>query len=51
MWEHSSLTVRFLDVAKFANLTPLSLLILFKLSLPIVGLRMSSLPTLALTSL
>jgi hypothetical protein len=31
--------MRFLDVAKFAALTPLSLLILCKLSFPIVGLN------------
>jgi hypothetical protein len=31
------LTVRFLDVAKFTTLTPLSLLISCKLSFPIVG--------------
>jgi hypothetical protein len=42
------LSLRFLDVAKFASLTPLSLLISCKLSLPIVSLKMSSLPTLAL---
>jgi hypothetical protein len=34
--------MRFLDVAKFTTLTPLSLLILCKLSFPIVGLKMSS---------
>jgi hypothetical protein len=45
------LTVRFLDVAKFTTLTPLSLLISSKLSFPIVALKMSSLPTLALKSL
>jgi hypothetical protein len=44
------LTLRFLDVAKFTNVTPLSLLISCKLSFPIVGLKMSSLPTLALKS-
>jgi hypothetical protein len=38
-------------MAKFTNVTPLSLLILYKLSFPIVGLKMSSLPTLALKSL
>jgi hypothetical protein len=38
----------FLDVAKFTNLTPLSLLILCKLSFPTVSLKISSLPTLAL---
>jgi hypothetical protein len=37
-------------VAKFTTLTPLSLLISCKLSFPIVGLQMSSLPTLALKS-
>jgi hypothetical protein len=44
------LTLRFLDVAKFTNLTPLSLLISCKVSLPIVSLKMSSLPILALKS-
>jgi hypothetical protein len=44
------LTLRLLDVAKFTNLTPLSLLISYKLSFPTFGLKMSSLPTLALTS-
>jgi hypothetical protein len=34
---------RFLDVAKFTTLTPLSLLIFCELSFPIVGLKMSSL--------
>jgi hypothetical protein len=38
-------TVRFLDVAKFTNLAPLSLLISCKLSFLIVSLEMSSLPT------
>jgi hypothetical protein len=37
-------------VAKFTNLTPLSLLILGKLSFPIVGLKISSLPILELKS-
>jgi hypothetical protein len=41
------LTIWFLDVAKFSTLTPLSLLTSCKLSFPIVGLKMSSLPTLA----
>jgi hypothetical protein len=41
---------RFLDVAKFTTLTPLSLLISCKLSFPVTGLKMSSLPTLALKS-
>jgi hypothetical protein len=44
------LTVRFLDVAKLTTLTPLSLLVACRLSFPIVGLKMSSLPTLALKS-
>jgi hypothetical protein len=35
------LTMRFLDVAKFTSLTPLSLLISFKLSLATVGLKIS----------
>jgi hypothetical protein len=50
MWEHVLLTLMFLGVAKFTNPTPLSLLISCKLSFPIVGLKMSSLPTLALKS-
>jgi hypothetical protein len=37
-------------VAKFATLIPLSLLISCKLSIPIVGLKVSSLPTLTLKS-
>jgi hypothetical protein len=41
------LTLMFLDVAKFTILTPLSLLILCKLSFIIVDLKMFSLPTLA----
>jgi hypothetical protein len=45
------MTVTFLDVAKFTNLTPLSLLISYTLSFPSFGLKMSSLPTLALISL
>jgi hypothetical protein len=49
MWEHCNLTMS-LDVAKFTTLTPLSLLISCKLSFPIVGLKMSSLPTLAFKS-
>jgi hypothetical protein len=44
------LTVRFLNVAKFTNLNPLSLLISCKLSLLIIGLKMFSLSTLALRS-
>jgi hypothetical protein len=45
------LNLRFLDVAKFTNLTPLSLPILCKLSFAIAGLKISSLPTVALKSL
>jgi hypothetical protein len=40
MWEQYTLT-QVLDVAKFTNPTPLSLLILCKLSFPIVGLKMT----------
>jgi hypothetical protein len=42
--------MKFLDVVKFTTLTSLSLLILCKLSIPVVGLKLSSLPTLALKS-
>jgi hypothetical protein len=42
--------MRFLDVAKFTTLTPLSLLISCKLSFQIVSFEISSLPTLALKS-
>jgi hypothetical protein len=40
MWEHRTIDSEVFDVAKFINLsvTPLSLLILCKLSLPIVSL-------------
>jgi hypothetical protein len=41
------LTTKFLDVAKFNALTPLSLLISCELSFPIVSLKISSLPTFA----
>jgi hypothetical protein len=37
------LITKFLDVAKFTTLTPLSLLISCQLSFPIVGLKISSL--------
>jgi hypothetical protein len=47
MWEHCIFD-RFLDAANFSTLTPLSLLISCKLSFPIVGLKMSSLPTSAM---
>jgi hypothetical protein len=42
------LTTKFLDVAKFTTLTPLSLLISCEVSFPVVGLKISSLPTFAL---
>jgi hypothetical protein len=45
------LTIRFLEVAKFTTLTPLSLLASCRLSLPIIGLKMSYLPTFALKTL
>jgi hypothetical protein len=44
------LTTKFLDVSKFTTLTPLSLLISCELSFPIVGLKISSVPTFALKS-
>jgi hypothetical protein len=44
------LAMKFLDVAKVSILLSLSLLILCKLSFPIVGLKMSSLPTSAVKS-
>jgi hypothetical protein len=47
MWEHVLLTVRVLDVAKVTTLTPSSLLISCQISFSVVGLKMSSLPTLA----
>jgi hypothetical protein len=50
MWEHHPLTGRFLDVAKFTNITTLQLLNSCKLSFPIAGLKIFSLPTLALKS-
>jgi hypothetical protein len=42
--------MRFLDLAKFTTLTAFSLLILCKVSIPIVGLKLSSLLTLAMKS-
>jgi hypothetical protein len=36
--EHRTLTLRFLDVAKFTTLTPLSLLISYAFSFPLVGI-------------
>jgi hypothetical protein len=44
------LTTKFLDVAKFTTLTPLSLLISCEVSFPIVDLKISSPPTFALKS-
>jgi hypothetical protein len=51
IWEHCNLTVKSWDVVKFATINPLLLISLCKLSFPIVGLEMASLPTLALKSL
>jgi hypothetical protein len=42
--------IRLLDVAKFTILSPLLLLIIWRLSFPVIGLKISSLPTLALKS-
>jgi hypothetical protein len=50
MWEHHTFDSEVFSVAKFTTLIPLSLLISCKLSFPTVGLKMSSLPTLALIS-
>jgi hypothetical protein len=53
MWEHCTFDykiMKFLDVAKFTTLTPLSLLMSYKPSFPVIGLKTSSLPTLALKS-
>jgi hypothetical protein len=47
MWGHCTFD-RFLDVVMFTTQTPLSLLILCKLSFPVVGLKISFLPTFAL---
>jgi hypothetical protein len=51
MWEHRTFDNEIFGRGKVYYLTPLSLLIWCKLSFPIVGLKMSSLPTLALKSL
>jgi hypothetical protein len=48
MWERFTLDSEVLDVAMLTILTPLSLLIVCRLSFPIAGLKRSSLPTLAL---
>jgi hypothetical protein len=51
MWEHHTFDNKISGCGKvYYSLTPLSLLISGKLSFPIVGLKMSSLPTLALKS-
>jgi hypothetical protein len=50
MWERCTFVSQILDVTKFTTLIPLSILILCKLSFPSVGLKMFSLPTLALNS-
>jgi hypothetical protein len=44
------LTTKFLDMVKITTLTPLSLLISCELSFPIVGVKISYLPTCALKS-
>jgi hypothetical protein len=49
-WDIVLLTIRFLYVAKFTILIPLTLLISCKLSFPIVDLKMSSLPASELKS-
>jgi hypothetical protein len=49
MWEYCTFDCDTLDVAKFTTLTPLSLLILCKHSFPAIGLKTSSLSTLART--
>jgi hypothetical protein len=49
MWENV-LLILILDVEKFTSLTPLSLLITCIFLFPTVGLKMSSLPTVALKS-
>jgi hypothetical protein len=50
MWEHCTPEIWFLDMAKFATLTPLSLLISRKLLFPSIGLKVYSLPTARLIS-
>jgi hypothetical protein len=50
MMEYGALTTKFLDVAKFTAVSPLSLLISCELSFPVVDLQVSSLPTFALKS-
>jgi hypothetical protein len=49
VWEYCALD-RFFEVAKFTTLTALSLLTSCRLSLPIISLKISSLPTFALNS-
>jgi hypothetical protein len=44
------LTIRFLDVAKFAAVTPQSILLSCRLSFPIGVLKMSFVPNIALKS-
>jgi hypothetical protein len=46
LWEQCTLTMRFLDVAKCTTPTALSLIILCKPSFPVVGLKISSQPSL-----
>ena len=44
------LATRFFDVVKFTNLTLFSLLLSYKLSFPVVGLKIFSVPNFALKS-
>jgi hypothetical protein len=50
MQEHCTLDDQIFYMAKFTALTPLSLLISCKLLFPVVGLKISSLPTFAFRS-
>lgn len=50
MWQHCILDCVIFNIAKFMSLTLLSLLILYKFSFPIPGLKLSSLPILVLKS-
>jgi hypothetical protein len=50
MWEHRTFDSEVFTCGKFINLIPLSLIISCKRLLPIVGIKISSLSTLALKS-
>jgi hypothetical protein len=50
MREHCTFTTKFLNVAKFTVLIPLSLLISCKLSFPVIYMEIFSMPTFALKS-